>query len=203
MGLLARFLETKSPEEKLWEWFEGHEEYLIQLMEKGETLNDYDQERLDLLMKRVSPFLDYFFNPPNQSRGWRLVFTVGGKVDAFPAIEALMAVPHQLEHCEALGFSPPMEELTSVTLSSSEHTFELLAKDLSFQVQQEPQVLVNVYVPDTLIDHNATDSVLQFLFEYLGEHQFGLLADRLNLVSASNGEGEDLKPLVELRKGLG
>jgi len=202
MGFLSRLLETKSPEEKVWEWFEGHESLLLHLIEKGEELDDFEQERLDNLLKRVSPYLTYYFQKPDESHSWQLIFSVHGIPEAFPAVEQLMAVAPQLQHFEPIGFTPPLEASAPVTLQNEERYFNINPENIFFEVQKEPELKVQVFMPAPLLTQYGVDAAFQFLFEYLGEYRYGQLNEYLVLAPISETAKETLQPIAELRKGL-
>ena len=96
-------------EERFWEWFQRHQEELLDFEQDRERLFDLLNEAL----ARVEPRLTFEFGPKEAKR--EFVISAGGIKDAFPAVISLVKAAPTLTDWRVTAFRPRRMPLNVIT----------------------------------------------------------------------------------------
>ena len=172
-----------------WKWFVAHTKELEKIKRGDEPIAD----QLHLELQKVNPTLT--FEMQTQERPYELIVSADGIIDAFPAVQRLVAAAPKVKGWKIIAFRPRKDGIDKIQVAGRNYKLS----ELSFLTVGKPERKVDVAIFAPGEDDATRMAVYLFLDTILGEYDVETRLAGIEIVDAKRAPA-GARPIKELVK---
>lgn len=186
----------QSKEDVFWKWFEKNQDnYLSETINSKDQLNSFGE--LSRELRKVHPELKYYFGSYTKNKKRALSITVDGRKEYFPFVIELVDVVPKLENWKINAFIPRTPKNVEIRNLGK---YKLGYNNIYYNyLENEEGLKIQLHIPHYDDSLEMEKSVLHILKMLVGEYDFTMKIDEIDIVKLDNKKIKELSSLTDLR----